>query len=341
MSADRYPFRMIRSEGDGPLDIAVRNLLLERPVIKRGSALQRDAPRFVPGEQLEIAINTAIAVGEPLLITGEPGTGKTQAAYYAAYKLGLGEVLHFQVKSDSSAGDLLYHFDSVRYFRDASLQTMRVHRSPNTAERRADGAVEAGRSNEQIAELNKEDYIEKRALWLAFESALPRVLLIDEVDKAPRDFPNDLLHELDQMEFTVKETGKRIKPENEGARPIIFITSNSERRLPEPFLRRCVYHHIPFSREIVAKAVQSRRAEYGALDQDFLDMALQRFLALRQRPLRKKPSTGELLVWLRVIALKVGTHPERLDTDLTKLPFLGALLKDHQDIEELSAQPQN
>src|SRR5258707_713401 len=100
MGADKYPFRMVRSESDQPLDAAERNLLLQRPVIRRGSALQRDAPRFVPGEGLEIAINTAIAVGEPLLITGEPGTGKTQAAYYAAYKLGLGQVLHFQVKSD-------------------------------------------------------------------------------------------------------------------------------------------------------------------------------------------------------------------------------------------------
>jgi len=340
MDADKYPFRMVRSESDQPLDAAERNLLLQRPIIRHGSALQRDAPRFVPGERLEIAINTAIAVGEPLLITGEPGTGKTQAAYYAAYKLGLGEVLHFQVKSDSSANDLLYYFDSVRYFRDASLQAIKGRSLFNSEHDGVDGAVEPGRG-EQIAELHKEDYIEKRALWLAFESALPKVLLIDEIDKAPRDFPNDLLHELDQMEFTINETGKRIKPENDGARPIIFITSNSERRLPEPFLRRCVYHHIRFSQEIVAKAIKSRCAEYATLNQEFLDMALQRFLALRERSLRKKPSTGELLVWLRVIALKVGAQPERLDTDLTRLPFLGTLLKDHQDIEDLSTQSQN
>jgi MoxR-like ATPase len=332
MSANKYSFRMVRSESKEPLGTAERDLLLERPVVKRGNALKLDAPYFVPGEQLEIAINTALAVGEPLLITGEPGTGKTQAAYYAAYKLGLGDVLHFQVKSDSSAADLLYHFDSVRYFRDASLQTARW-RIPDHEKGEA--------VDDNKRSLNKEPYVERRALWTAFESALPRVLLIDEIDKAPRDFPNDLLHELDQMEFTVTETGKTIKPRNEGVRPIIFITSNSERRLPEPFLRRCVYHHIRFSEEIVTRAVESRRAEYGDLDQDFLDMAVQRFLALRQRNLRKRPSTGELLVWLRVIALKVGTQPERLDTDLTKLPFIGALLKDHQDIEELSTHSHN
>jgi MoxR-like ATPase len=340
MSANKYSFRMIRSESEEPLDTAERELLLERPVVKRGNALQRDAPHFVPGEQLETAINTALAVGEPLLITGEPGTGKTQAAYYAAYKLGLGDVLHFQVKSDSSAADLLYHFDSVRYFRDASLQTVRW-RIPDHEKGDVVGDNKRSLTNEEIVELNKEPYVEKRALWTAFESELPRVLLIDEIDKAPRDFPNDLLHELDQMEFTVTETGKTIKPRNEGVRPIIFITSNSERRLPEPFLRRCVYHHIRFSEEIIIKAVESRRAEYEDLDQDFLDMAVQRFLALRQRNLRKRPSTGELLVWLRVIALKIGTQPERLDTDLTKLPFIGTLLKDHQDIEELSTHSQN
>lgn len=317
MSTNKYPLRMVRAEAEEPLTEEEKNLLLERPFVKRDNALERDAPRFIPGEQLEIAINTAIAVGEPLLITGEPGTGKTQTAYYAAYKLGLGKVIHFQVKSESTAGDLLYHFDAVRYFRDATMQ--RIKHQPRSED------------TSGIEELNKWNYIEKRSLWEAFESTLPRVLLIDEIDKAPRDFPNDLLHELDQMEFRVNEIEQTIKPQHQGLRPIVFITSNSERRLPEPFLRRCCYHHIRFNEDIVTKAVQSRRADYPNLDDDFLAMAVQRFLALRQRNLRKLPSTGELLVWLRVMAL----HPENLDTNLAKLPFLGTLLKDHQDIEEL------
>jgi MoxR-like ATPase len=305
-----YPFRLIRYDRDGPLED--KSLLLKRPFTAIDSSLAKDASRFVPGEQLEIAINTAMAVGEPLLITGEPGTGKTQTAYYAAYKLGIEPVLHFQVKSDSSARDLLYHFDTVRYFHDANL-----HRGDEP--------------------LNKADYVEPRALWQAMVSPEPRVLLIDEIDKAPRDFPNDLLHELDQMEFTVTETEEIIRAPRE-QRPIVFITSNSERRLPEPFLRRCVYHHIRFDDDLVATAVEKRQDEYATLHPDFLNMAVQRFLALRDRPLRKRPSTGELLVWLRVLALAVDTYPERLDHDLSKLPYLGILLKDHQDIEELGGR---
>ncbi len=312
-----YPFELVQPEREGQLED--QTLLSKRPFAEIDRSFQADARRFVPGEQLATAINTAIAVGDPLLITGEPGTGKTQTAYYAAYKLGLEPVIHFQVKSDGTAHDLLYHFDTVRYFYDAHLPG---NRPEFTAPK----------------PLDKNKYVEPRALWTAFESAaeqnLPRVLLIDEIDKAPRDFPNDLLHELDKMEFTVIETDKTISaPRNLG--PIVFITSNSERRLPEPFLRRCVYHHIRFDDKIVEQAVATRRAEFSNLSDDFLKMAMQRFLALRDRSLRKQPATGELLVWLRVLALAVGTYPERLEGDLSKLPYLGVLLKDHQDIEEL------
>jgi len=305
-----YPFQLVRYEREGRLED--KNVLLHRPFAAAGNSFADDAKRFVPGEQLETAINTAIAVGVPLLITGEPGTGKTQAAYYAAYKLGLEPALHFQVKSDCSARDLLYHFDTVRYFHDA-------HFSQN-------GAA-----------LDKAKYVEPRPLWEALASPHPRVLLIDEIDKAPRDFPNDLLHELDKMEFTVAETGEKISAAK-GMRPLVFITSNSERRLPEPFLRRCVYHHIRFDDALVAKAVEKRREDYAKLSDDFIKLAMQRFLALRDHTLRKRPATGEFLVWLRVLALAVGAYPERLDQDLSKLPYLGVLLKDHQDIEELGSK---
>ncbi|MCP4288638.1 MAG: MoxR family ATPase, partial [Gammaproteobacteria bacterium] len=163
---------------------------------------------------------------------------------------------------------------------------------------------------------------------------VPQVLLIDEIDKAPRDFPNDLLHELDQMEFSIIETGDKIDAPPR-LRPIVFITSNSERRLPEPFLRRCVYHHIEFDDRIVYQAVESRREDFKNLSDDFLKLALKRFLDLRDRNLRKAPATGEALVWLRVLALALGKYPEQLEEDLSKLPYLGVLLKDHQDIEEL------
>jgi MoxR-like ATPase len=315
-----YPFKLVNYNRDGAL--ADQTPLLNRPFTDVGNTFAEDARRFVPGEQLEIAINTAIAVGEPLLITGEPGTGKTQTAYYAAYKLGIEPVLHFQVKSETTARDLLYHFDTVRYFHDAHFS--------------------------EALKLDKRTYVEEGMLWNAFTSETPRILLIDEIDKAPRDFPNDLLHELDKMEFTVPE----LRADNvdfkvdapKEKRPIVFITSNSERRLPEPFLRRCVYHHIRFDDELVRKAVENRKSEYENLSEDFIELAIRRFLALRDRPLRKLPATSELLVWLRVLALAVGTSEDQLkrrlqpNENLSRLPYLGTLLKDHQDIEELGTK---
>ncbi len=317
-----YPFHLIRYEREGTLEN--NTLLSQRPFSKIDRSFEADARRFVPGEPLETAMNTAIAVGEPLLVTGEPGTGKTQAAYYAAYKLGVEPVIHFQVKSDSSAHDLLYHFDTVRYFHDAHLQSL---------------------EGERGRELNKHEYVDPRALWHAFERAekqgIPQVLLIDEIDKAPRDFPNDLLHELDQMEFFIPEIQESMTtPRN--LRPIVFITSNSERRLPEPFLRRCVYHHISFDDDLIEQAWRKRQDEFESLNEDFLTLAMQRFLALRERYLRKRPATGEFLVWLQVLALTAKTEPERLRQqlagDLSELPYLGVLLKDHQDIEELQSR---
>lgn len=316
-----YPFQLIRHDFDGPL--ADPGLLSQRPFAEVDRSFQADARRFFPGEKLETAINTAIAVGEPLLITGEPGTGKTQAAYYAAYKLGIEPVIHFQVKSDSTARDLLYHFDTVRYFHDAHLLNLST------------------REGDRPKILDKRNYVEPRPLWQAFkkanETGVPRVLLIDEIDKAPRDFPNDLLHELDKMEFKVVETDENVTAPRQ-LRPIVFITSNSERRLPEPFLRRCVYHHIQFDDQLVERAVESRREEFRGLSDDFVKLAIRRFLTLRDISLRKIPATGELLVWLRVLAMATGIRPERLEEDLSKLPFLGVLLKDHQDIEEIGSK---
>lgn len=315
-----YPFQLVQYRTNDDLydqkgQLKDRELLSKRPFADLDQSFQADARRFVPGEQLETAINTAIAVGEPLLVTGEPGTGKTQSAYYVAYKLGIEPVIHFQVKSDSTAQNLLYNFDTVRYFHDANLR-------------------------ENGKKLDKAKYVEPRALWQAFDAAnntgAPSILLIDEIDKAPRDFPNDLLHELDKMEFTVIETGEK-KSAPKGLRPIVFITSNSERRLPEPFLRRCVYHHIRFDDKLVEEAWQARADEFKPLSESFLKLAVQRFLELRDRSLRKRPATGELLVWLRVLAMAVGNHPKDLEGDLSGLPYLGVLLKDHQDIEDIKS----
>lgn len=315
MTTTSYPFHVVRNDETGPLSDA--GLLRERPFSQQDRTFAADARYFVPSESMLTAINVAVAIGEPLLITGEPGTGKTQTAYYVAYKLGIEPVIHFQVKSDTSAHDLLYHFDAVRYFHDANL------RQSN------DGSP---------LSLEKTNYVEPRAMWQAFTAAAERntpcVLLIDEIDKAPRDFPNDLLHELDKMEFTVVETGQLVTAPRNLA-PIVLITSNSERRLPEAFLRRCVYHHIRFDDMLAKKAIESRLSEYSNLSTDFIAMALDRFLRLRERSMRKLPSTSELLVWLRVLSLATGTYPPQLEHELNKLPFLEVLIKDRQDLAEL------
>lgn len=312
-----YPFDLLG------LDDKSRALKMLRVRPFQKEALKQDACNFVPDENMLEAINVALAVGEPLLLTGEPGTGKTQTAYYVAWRLGLGDVLHFQVKSDSTAQDMLYHFDSVRYFHDAHL-----HKTD--------------------AIPGKENYIEKRQLWEALRSNIPRVLLIDEIDKAPRDFPNDLLHELDQMSFKVKETGETIKM-SEGNRPLVFITSNSERRLPEAFLRRCVFHHIEFNQEILYKVVKSHRGDFAKLDtiDGLLPLAIGRFIQLRTQPLRKVPETSELLVWLKTMAMAANTSEQelqglfkRLEDDGKALPFLQTLLKDRQDHETIKHQYQ-
>ncbi len=318
MNTGRCQFDVLRPKVSKPLDDP--RVLANRPFSERNRTLAADAPRFVPSDALATAINTAICIGEPLLITGEPGTGKTQTAYYAAWKLNLPEVMHFQVKSDSNAKDLLYHFDMVRYFHDANLGRIRVSDTDESAE----------------GVLIKKRYREKRVLWQAFEDAertgIPRVVLIDEIDKAPRDFPNDLLHELDQMEFQVLETGELVSV-NPKLRPIVFITSNSERRLPEPFLRRCIYHHIEFDSELLKRIITSHHDDFGNLSDGFIELAVERFLSLRSRGLYKTPSTGELLVWLRVLAAAGNiTEADLREADLSKLPYLGALLKNRQDL---------
>lgn len=312
----KYPFDLIKDRySNGEDRLTDHSWIYNRPLIHFTDNLEKGAEFFVPSGQLVTAINAAIAIGEPLLVTGEPGTGKTQIAYYVAYKLTLDKVLHFQVKSTSKAQDLLYNFDTIRYFHDAHL------------------------TGDSKQNLDKTNYITEGLLWKALKSDKPQVLLIDEIDKAPRDFPNDLLWELDQNEFTLPELGPDYKISSKDKslnRPIIIITSNSERRLPEPFLRRCIYHYIKFDESLLEKAVKARRDEYPNLSDEFLQLTITRFIELRQSlHLRKPPSTGELLTWERILAAAADVDIEKLKGDLSQLPYLGALLKDHADLQEV------
>lgn len=313
-----YDFRLIDRDRDAPLDAASRQRLLRRPILAQDQSLRGTANLYRPDAALEEAINTALAVAEPLLLTGEPGTGKTQAAYYVARQLGT-EVFHFQTKSTSTGNDLLYDFDTVRYFHDAHLTRL------------TDG--------DPAVKLDRRNYVTQRELWLAFEYAqqenYPAVVLIDEIDKAPRDFPNDLLHEVDQMEFTVKEVPNWKVPCPREHRPLLFITSNDERRLPPAFLRRCVTHHIVLTDELLRSAVAAHRGRFRNLDDRFVESALACFLKIRSKTLEKPPATGELLAWLQVLSVATGVEPDRLNADLKDLPYLGTLIKHPEDMTTL------
>jgi MoxR-like ATPase len=258
---------------------------------------------YVATDDLMMAVNASIALSRPLLIKGEPGTGKTQLALEIARSLGR-PLLEWHIKSTSKAQQGLYEYDAVSRLRDSQLGDAKVKDIGN--------------------------YIVKGKLWEAFEADVQPVLLIDEIDKADIEFPNDLLRELDRMEFYVYETRELIKARH---RPIMLITSNNEKELPDAFLRRCFFHYIRFpDAETMTKIVA---VHYPKLKQELLSEALAAFFRLRATPaLRKKPSTSELLDWIKLLVAE-DIPPEALRADDPKKslpPLFGALLKNEQDV---------
>ncbi|GAB5379037.1 MAG: MoxR family ATPase [Aliiglaciecola sp.] len=258
---------------------------------------------YIASKELQLAVNAAITVQRPLLIKGEPGTGKTMLAEELAQSLGT-QLIQWHIKSTTKAQQGLYEYDAVSRLRDSQL------------------------GNESVKDIS--NYIVKGKLWQAFDADKPPVLLIDEIDKADIEFPNDLLLELDKMEFFVYETKETIKAVN---RPIVIITSNNEKELPDAFLRRCFFHYIQFPdaqqmREIVD-------VHFPSLKQDLLNQALESFFDLREVPgLKKKPSTSELIDWLKLLVAE-DIPPEALQNKDGKTsipPLYGALLKNEQDI---------
>ncbi|NIY73117.1 MoxR family ATPase [Marivivens donghaensis] len=257
---------------------------------------------YVASDDLRVAVNAAITLERPLLVKGEPGTGKTELARQVAASLGL-PMIEWNIKSTTKAQQGLYEYDAVSRLRDSQLGDERVNDVKN--------------------------YIRKGKLWQAFEAGEKVVLLIDEIDKADIEFPNDLLQELDRMDFHVYETGETISAVN---RPIVIITSNNEKELPDAFLRRCFFHYIRFpDADTLRQIVQ---VHYPDLKQELLTVALTRFFEIRETPgLKKKPSTSEVLDWLRLL-LAEDLSPEDLQKDASNaLPKLhGALLKNEQDV---------
>src|SRR5690349_6466449 len=259
--------------------------------------------RYVATPDLMMAVNAAVTLARPLLIKGEPGTGKTQLAEEIARSLQR-PLYEWHIKSTSKAQHGLYEYDAVSRLRDSQLGEGKVHDIGN--------------------------YIVKGRLWEAFESDVQPVLLIDEIDKADIEFPNDLLRELDRMEFYVYETRELVKARH---RPIIVITSNNEKELPDAFLRRCFFHYIRFpDEETMARIVE---VHYPDLRKELLAEALSAFFKLRESPgLRKKPSTSELLDWIKLLVAE-QIPPEALRSDDPKKvlpPLYGALLKNEQDV---------
>ena len=263
----------------------------------------KNTENYITTEDLEMAVNAAINLEKPLLVKGEPGTGKTELAKQVAIKLGL-TLFEWNIKSTTKAHQGLYEYDAVSRLRDSQLGDKKVNDIKN--------------------------YIKKGTIWSAFSSEEKAVLLIDEIDKADIEFPNDLLHELDKMKFLVYETGEVISANK---RPIVIITSNNEKELPDAFLRRCFFHYIQFPDHETLKKIIN--VHFPDIKKNLLQSALEIFFDIREVPgLKKKPSTSEILDWIKLLLIEDISVTDLKKEPKDMLPILyGALLKNEQDVQ--------
>lgn len=267
---------------------------------------------YIATRDLQVAVQASITLQKPLLIKGEPGTGKTLLAYEIARSLGK-KLITWNIKSTTSAQQGLYEYDAISRLRDAQL------------------------NSDKVSDIRH--YIRKGKLWEAFEAEEAPVLLIDEIDKADLEFPNDLLQELDRMEFYCYELNETICAKR---RPIVIITSNNEKELPDAFLRRCFFHYIAFPDAATLRQIVD--AHYPNLQENLLNKAIGLFLEIREKKqLRKRPSTSELIDWLKLLFAGSVSAAELEAVDLQEQlpPFAGALLKNEQDLQTLLYSPHN
>jgi MoxR-like ATPase len=316
-------------------DAAAAKAACARLARHRGTAYQRrleaGARRFQPSRDLVNAIDAALVSGSPLLLTGDPGTGKTQVAWFLAEYFRV-PLFDFQVRSDTTALALRYDFDAVAYLRDAYLTSI-----GEDADVRREVEQEM-RDNDLRDPRSTSRYLKPGRLWETYEHEGDCVLLIDEIDKAPRDFPNDLLQELSEYRFAHPFERGRMIERGEQPTPILVITSNAERRLPDAFLRRCVLHHIWLNGPLLERILDAWGDEFAALGEEGIAQALRRFLDLReqlQQRSSRPPGTAELLVWLTVLSAWGVTADQLQDCQAAELPALECLVKDHDDRELL------
>ena len=274
----------------------------------------KDDPKdYVASDNLRDAVNVAISMGMPLLLTGEPGTGKTQLAYSVAYELGLPGPFIFNTKTTSTATDLFYKYDALRRFQDIQLKEEKTTGRYFSYEALGKAILLAT----PVKDRNFEHYDEDLK---KYSKPTRSIILIDEIDKAPRDLPNDILNEIENMEFRIWEIDKIFKAEQK-YRPIVFMTSNSEKNLPDAFLRRCAFYHIDFPEDDELKLIAQRR--FGKLSEfmtEFIDIALEHFNKISDMDLKKNPGTAEFLAWINILEFILDSpKPDSSKPDSPKL----------------------